>query len=175
MRIGTLADRTGTNVPTIRYYESIGLLPQAARQEGRQRVYGERDVERLTFIRRCREFGFSVEQVRSLEALGRDRSEITVTWQRRSCIAPTHDEAVADAAAWYAATSDLDLHALSDEERDFVLSGFLLGDPDEVGEQLSADLGLGVDGFTINAPVNGHVPGRVELLGEVASKVVGTR
>ena len=78
-------------------------------------------------------------------------------------------------AAWYAATSDLDLHALSDEERDFVLSGFLLGDPDEVGEQLSADLGLGVDGFTINAPVNGHVPGRVELLGEVASKVVGTR
>ena len=78
MRIGTLADRTGTNVPTIRYYESIGLLPQTARQEGRQRVYGERDVERLTFIRRCREFGFSVEQVRSLEALGRDRS--------RSCL-----------------------------------------------------------------------------------------
>lgn len=72
MKIGTLAERTGTNVPTIRYYESIGLLPQAARQEGRQRVYGEGDVERLTFIRRCRDFGFSVEQVRSLEALGRD-------------------------------------------------------------------------------------------------------
>jgi DNA-binding transcriptional MerR regulator len=78
MRIGTLAERTGTNVPTIRYYESIGLLPRAARQEGRQRVYGEGDVERLTFIRRCREFGFSVEQVRSLETLGRDRS--------RSCL-----------------------------------------------------------------------------------------
>ena len=109
------------------------------------------------------------------EALGRDRSEITVTWQRRSCIAPTHEEAVADAAAWYAATSDLDLYALSDEERDFVLSGFILGDPDAVGERLAADLALGVDGFTINAPVNGHVPGRVELLGEVASKVVGTR
>jgi DNA-binding transcriptional MerR regulator len=41
-------------------------------------VYGEGDVERLTFIRRCRDFGFSVEQVRSLEALGRDRS--------RSCL-----------------------------------------------------------------------------------------
>jgi DNA-binding transcriptional MerR regulator len=78
MRIGTLAERTGTNVPTIRYYESIGLLPRAARQEGRQRVYSEGDVERLTFIRRCREFGFSVEQVRSLETLGRDRS--------RSCL-----------------------------------------------------------------------------------------
>jgi len=78
MRIGILAERTGTNVPTIRYYESIGLLPQAARQEGRQRLYGEGDVERLTFIRRCREFGFSVEQVRSLDTLGRDRS--------RSCL-----------------------------------------------------------------------------------------
>lgn len=74
MRIGTLAERTGTNIPTIRYYESIGLLPRATRQEGRQRVYGEADVERLTFIRRCREFGFSVEQVRSLATLGRDRS-----------------------------------------------------------------------------------------------------
>lgn len=78
MRIGILAERTGTNVPTIRYYESIGLLPQAARQEGRQRLYGEGDVERLTFIRRCRDFGFSVEQLRSLEALSRDRS--------RSCL-----------------------------------------------------------------------------------------
>lgn len=78
MRIGALAHRTGTNVPTIRYYESIGLLPRAARQEGRQRVYGESDVERLTFIRRCRDFGFSVEQVRSLAALGRDHS--------RSCL-----------------------------------------------------------------------------------------
>lgn len=78
MRIGTLARRTGTSIPTIRYYESIGLLPRAARREGRQRVYGEGDIERLTFIRRCREFGFSVEQVRSLETLGRDRS--------RSCL-----------------------------------------------------------------------------------------
>lgn len=78
MRIGTLAERTGTSIPTIRYYESIGLLPRAARQEGRQRVYGEADVARLTFIRRCRDFGFSVEQVRSLETLGRDRS--------RSCL-----------------------------------------------------------------------------------------
>ena len=78
MRIGTLAQRTGTSVPTIRYYESIGLLPPAARQEGRQRTYGDGDVDRLTFIRRCREFGFSVNQVRSLAALGGDRS--------RSCL-----------------------------------------------------------------------------------------
>ena len=78
MRIGTLAQRTGTNVPTIRYYESVGLLPKAARQEGGQRLYMEADVGRLTFIRRCREFGFSMEQVRSLASLGQD--------QRRSCL-----------------------------------------------------------------------------------------
>lgn len=78
MKIGTLAGRTGTNVPTIRYYESVGLLPAAVRQEGGQRVYGDADVERLTFIRRCREFGFSIHQVRSLAALGRDQS--------RSCL-----------------------------------------------------------------------------------------
>jgi len=74
MKIGTLATRTGTNVPTIRYYESIGLLPQASRREGGQRTYTDADAQRLTFIRRCREFGFSIDQVRSLDALGRDRS-----------------------------------------------------------------------------------------------------
>jgi DNA-binding transcriptional MerR regulator len=69
LRIGALAKYTGTNAPTIRYYEEIGLLPSAGRQAGNQRVYGESDVKSLTFIRRCREFGFSIEQVRALLAL----------------------------------------------------------------------------------------------------------
>ncbi|MBN9559475.1 MAG: helix-turn-helix domain-containing protein [Alphaproteobacteria bacterium] len=73
LRIGALAARTGTNAPTIRYYEGIGLLRPADRQAGGQRAYGEQDVKRLTFIRRCREFGFSIEQVRSLVALVQDR------------------------------------------------------------------------------------------------------
>lgn len=73
LRIGALAARTGTNAPTIRYYEEIGLLRPADRQAGGQRAYGEEDVKRLTFIRRCREFGFSIEQVRSLVALVQDR------------------------------------------------------------------------------------------------------
>jgi hypothetical protein len=42
-----------------------------------------------------------------------------------------------------------------------------------VGERLAADLALGVDGFTMNAPANGFIPGRVALLGETAAKVVG--
>lgn len=78
MKIGALARRTGTNAPTIRYYEEIGLLRSANRQAGGQRVYGDADVKQLTFIRRCREFGFSIDQVRSLVALMQDSS--------RSCL-----------------------------------------------------------------------------------------
>jgi DNA-binding transcriptional MerR regulator len=67
-----LAKRTGTNAPTIRYYEEISLLRTADRQAGGQRIYGDADVKRLTFIRRCREFGFSIDQVRALVALAQD-------------------------------------------------------------------------------------------------------
>ncbi|MFL5493629.1 MAG: MerR family transcriptional regulator [Gemmatimonadales bacterium] len=74
MRIGALAERTGTNAPTIRYYEEIGLLRRPDRQPGGQRIYGEEDAKRLTFIRRCRDFGFPIEQVRSLVALLDDRT-----------------------------------------------------------------------------------------------------
>jgi DNA-binding transcriptional MerR regulator len=78
LRIGALARRTGTNAPTIRYYEDIGLLPRAHRHLGGQRIYGEEDVTRLTFVRRCRDFGLPIEQVRSLLALAQDRE--------RSCL-----------------------------------------------------------------------------------------
>jgi MerR family transcriptional regulator, copper efflux regulator len=72
LKIGDLAERTGTSVPTIRYYEEIGLLPRALRQAGGQRVYSADDVERLTFIRRCRDFDFSIDEVRALVAIVHD-------------------------------------------------------------------------------------------------------
>lgn len=72
MRIGELARSTRTNPPTIRYYEEIGLLPVPAREAAGQRCYGEEDRRRLTFIRQCREFGFPIEQVRSLVTLTQD-------------------------------------------------------------------------------------------------------
>jgi len=72
LRIGELARSTRTNPPTIRYYEEIGLLPPPARRAGGQRCYGEEDRRRLTFIRQCREFGFTIEQIRSLVTLTRD-------------------------------------------------------------------------------------------------------
>jgi DNA-binding transcriptional MerR regulator len=74
IKIGALAERTGTNAPTVRYYEEIGLLRSADRQGGGQRVYGDADVRRLAFIRRCRDLGFSIEQIRSLVALLQDRN-----------------------------------------------------------------------------------------------------
>lgn len=69
LSIGVVAKQTGCTVPTIRYYEDIGLLPPATRTEAGQRNYGEATVRRLTFIRRCRDFGFSIEQVRELVGL----------------------------------------------------------------------------------------------------------
>jgi DNA-binding transcriptional MerR regulator len=68
LTIGALASQTKTNVPTIRYYEEIGLLPQAQRAANGHRHYREADLKRLTFIKRCRDFGFSIEQVRELVA-----------------------------------------------------------------------------------------------------------
>jgi F420-dependent oxidoreductase-like protein len=106
------------------------------------------------------------------QRLGRDRNELTVSWQRTACIAPTMEEAQADLAA-YLRMRGLDLDAMTDDVRAAITSRFILGDPDTVAERLSADLALGVDGFTLNAPANGHIPGRVQLLGETAAKVVG--
>lgn len=63
--IGVLAAQSQCSVPTIRYYEQIGLIPLASRAAGR-RLYGEDDVRRLTFIRRCRDFGFPLEQVKEM-------------------------------------------------------------------------------------------------------------
>jgi alkanesulfonate monooxygenase SsuD/methylene tetrahydromethanopterin reductase-like flavin-dependent oxidoreductase (luciferase family) len=103
--------------------------------------------------------------------VGRDRSEITVSWQRSTCIAPTMEQAEADLAAYFAMRG-IDLAGLSDGRRAAMTGRFILGDPDTVGERLAADLALGVDGFTLNAPANGHVPERVALLGETAAKVI---
>lgn len=64
--IGTLSERTGVKVPTIRYYEQQGLMPAPPRTQGRQRRYGGSEVARLNFIRRARELGFEIEAIRDL-------------------------------------------------------------------------------------------------------------
>ena len=69
MTISTLGKACGVSTPTIRYYEQIDLLPKAERSRSGQRRYGPDDIERLTFIRRCRGFDFSIEQVRKLMSI----------------------------------------------------------------------------------------------------------
>ncbi|MGY2463413.1 MerR family transcriptional regulator [Vreelandella sulfidaeris] len=64
--IGELARESGCKPETVRYYERIGLLPAAPRNEGNQRRYTASAIRRLTFIRHARDFGFSVEAVREL-------------------------------------------------------------------------------------------------------------
>jgi DNA-binding transcriptional MerR regulator len=66
IRIGELSRRTGCNIETIRYYERIGLLPAPVRSAGRYRLYDTADLRRLSFIRRARDLGSTLDEVRSL-------------------------------------------------------------------------------------------------------------
>jgi MerR family mercuric resistance operon transcriptional regulator len=63
---GMLAARTGCNIETIRYYERVGLLPPPPRSAGGHRLYGRDLTRRLGFIRRGRELGFAIEEIRDL-------------------------------------------------------------------------------------------------------------
>lgn len=75
LSIGDLGKATGTTVETIRYYERIGLLPAPARSgAGRYRSYGKDQLGRLSFVRRARDLGFTLDQVRHLLDLADDRS-----------------------------------------------------------------------------------------------------
>jgi DNA-binding transcriptional MerR regulator len=64
--IGTAARATGVKVPTIRYYEEVGLLPRAPRTGSNRRLYGADDLNRLRFIRHARELGFDIDAIRAL-------------------------------------------------------------------------------------------------------------
>ena len=97
--------------------------------------------------------------------LGRDRSEITVSYQVTACVAPTHEAAVAEADAF--------LVGRPGAER--IRAAAFVGTPDEVGERFAALLETGIDGFTVNAPANGHLEGRVALLGETVAPLLAGR
>jgi Cu(I)-responsive transcriptional regulator len=75
MTIGDLAKATGVKVVTIRYYEQAGLLPVPPRTEGNYRTYKTEHLRRLQFIRRLRDVGFTLEQVRDLLRLASNRNQ----------------------------------------------------------------------------------------------------
>jgi len=89
--IGQLARETGCKVPTIRYYEQIGLLPEPRRSAGNQRLYGREHLERLGFIRHSRELGFSQAAVREFFRLTDQPDQ---TCEAIDAIARTHLEDV---------------------------------------------------------------------------------
>ncbi len=73
MQIGEASKATGVSAKMIRHYESIGLIPAAGRRESNYRDYGAEDIHRLGFIRRARDLGFSIEEIRGLLRLWSDR------------------------------------------------------------------------------------------------------
>lgn len=85
--IGTLSQQTGVKVPTIRYYEGIGLLPLPARTESNRRFYTSEAVRRLKFIRHARELGFEIESIRQLLSMADNPSQ---PCQGADSIAATH-------------------------------------------------------------------------------------
>ena len=91
MTRGKLAQATGCNIETIRYYENIALLPEPARTESGYRIYGRDDVKRLGFIRKLRALGFSLDETRGLLTLvdGHD-----YTCKNVKAIALTHTDGI---------------------------------------------------------------------------------
>lgn len=73
MNIGTAAQRSGVHAKTIRYYESIGLIPSSRRQANGYREYSEADVHTLRFVKHARGLGFSVEEIGELLSLWRNK------------------------------------------------------------------------------------------------------
>lgn len=73
--IGEAAQRSGVKVPTIRYYEQIGLLSAPARTDGNRRSYGGADLQRLAFIRHSRELGFGIDAIQTLLALQENQNQ----------------------------------------------------------------------------------------------------
>ena len=67
--IGHLAKETGCKIPTIRYYEKIGLLPEPERSSNNTRLYNDTHLKHLAFIQHCRELGFTQDQIRKLLTL----------------------------------------------------------------------------------------------------------
>ena len=75
MTIGDLAKATGVKIVTIRYYEQAGLLPAPSRTEGNYRTYKVEHLRRLQFVRRLRDLGFGLDQVRDLLRLASDSNQ----------------------------------------------------------------------------------------------------
>ncbi len=91
MNIGNASRASGVSVKMVRHYESIGILPRAARTQGNYRLYGPNDVHTLRFIRRARNLGFSMEDIRELLGLWQSRTRSSAAVKK---IAGAHVDAL---------------------------------------------------------------------------------
>lgn len=103
MNIGEAASASGISAKMIRHYETIGLIEAAGRTASGYRVYGHDEVETLRFIRRSRDLGFSVEQIRTLLSLWRDRNRSSADVKR---VALQHIAEIEDRMRALAAMAD---------------------------------------------------------------------
>ena len=120
LTIGAMSRATGINIETIRYYERIGLLPSPPRTRGNYRAYTSTEQKRLNFVRRTRNLGFSIEEIRALLRLSdeRDTDCCEVTEIAQNHLAETERKLA-------------DLQAMADELRSLIAScagGVSVGD-----------------------------------------------
>jgi MerR family transcriptional regulator, mercuric resistance operon regulatory protein len=104
LSIGELSRRAGVNIETIRYYERIKILPAPRRTTGGRRVYGPAETRSLSFIRRSRELGFSLNEIRALLALASDNGTNTCAEVRKLAahhLADVHAR-IAESTRWRA-------------------------------------------------------------------------
>ncbi len=149
MNIGQAASTTGVSVKMIRHYEDIGLIGPALRTDSGYRVYRERDIQTLRFVRRARDLGFTVKQIEGLMTLWRDRSRASADVKR---IAQGHVEALQqkmqELSEMVAALNHLSQHCSGDDRPDCPILATLGGDSlraDPVPMKASSALGRGFE------------------------------
>ena len=119
MNIGQAAAASGVSAKMIRHYESIGLLPEAERTEAGYRQYGERELHTLRFVRRSRDLGFSLDEIKQLLELWQNRSRSS---REVKALATAHvkalDEKIAEMQAMKATLQNLVQHCHGDDRPD---------------------------------------------------------
>lgn len=139
MNIGQAAHASGVSAKMIRYYEQIGLIRPAERTDSNYRSFSERDVNDLSFIRRARTLGFSVEAIANLLSLWRDRARPS---REVKAIAESHVQAletrIAEMQAMADALRDLADCCAGDERPDCPILADLASGASEVGGRMIA-------------------------------------
>jgi len=128
MNIGEASARSGVSAKMIRYYEETGLLPKPERRQSGYRLYDESDVHRLRFVRRARDFGFSMERIRELLRLWHDRKRPSAQVKR---IAEAHvadlDKKISELSALRDSMKDLARRCHGDQRPDCPILADLAG------------------------------------------------